>query len=78
MKQKLVVLAILDGWGVAPPSKGNAIYLASTPFFDSLTSKYPTLTLHADGEQVGLPYKEVGNSEVGHLSIYLTKENYII
>lgn len=63
------VLLILDGFGVAPPSRGNAIAMAKTPVLDQLTERYPTLTLQASGESVGLPWGEVGNSEVGHLTI---------
>jgi 2,3-bisphosphoglycerate-independent phosphoglycerate mutase len=66
---KPVVLIILDGWGVAPPSKGNAITLAKTPFFDYLVNQYPTMTLQASGEAVGLPWGKMGNSEVGHLNL---------
>ncbi len=64
-----LVLLILDGWGVAAPSRGNAISLARTPRLDNLIQKYPAVTLHASGEVVGLPWAEMGNSEVGHLNI---------
>jgi len=64
-----VILIILDGWGIAPPSQGNAISLAQTPIFDKLTTLYPTMTLQAAGEAVGLRWGESGNSEVGHLSL---------
>ncbi len=63
------VLIILDGWGIAAPSRGNAISLAQTPVFDSLVTTYPTMSVQAAGEAVGLPWGEVGNSEVGHLNI---------
>ncbi|MBI4272263.1 2,3-bisphosphoglycerate-independent phosphoglycerate mutase [Candidatus Uhrbacteria bacterium] len=63
------VLIVLDGWGVALPSRANAITQARTPFFDSLISTYPTTTLQASGEATGLPWGEVGNSEVGHTNI---------
>lgn len=63
------VLISLDGWGVAPPSRGNAIYLAKTPNYDFLLQNYPHTTLIASGESVGLPANEVGNSEVGHLTM---------
>lgn len=66
---KPVVLVILDGWGVAPPSPGNAIALAETPVYKRLITTYPTCTLQASGEAVGLPWGEMGNSEVGHLTI---------
>ncbi|MDZ4229714.1 MAG: 2,3-bisphosphoglycerate-independent phosphoglycerate mutase, partial [Candidatus Veblenbacteria bacterium] len=68
-RPKPVVLVIMDGWGVAPPSRGNAITLAPTPVFRRLISTYPTFTLQAAGEAVGLPWGEIGNSEVGHLTM---------
>jgi 2,3-bisphosphoglycerate-independent phosphoglycerate mutase len=64
-----VVLVILDGWGIAPPGPGNAVELADTPVFDSLWARYPRGTLAASGEAVGLPAGQMGNSEVGHLTI---------
>ncbi|MCX7779247.1 MAG: 2,3-bisphosphoglycerate-independent phosphoglycerate mutase [Patescibacteria group bacterium] len=66
---KPLVLIILDGWGVAPPSHGNAITLARTPIFSGLIATYPTYTLQAAGLAVGLPWGEQGNSEVGHLNL---------
>ncbi|MBU4332447.1 2,3-bisphosphoglycerate-independent phosphoglycerate mutase [Patescibacteria group bacterium] len=66
---KPVALIILDGWGVAPPSIGNAVTSAKTPNFDSYSSFYPAMTLQASGEAVGLPYGEPGNSEVGHMNL---------
>jgi 2,3-bisphosphoglycerate-independent phosphoglycerate mutase len=65
----LVVLVILDGWGLAPPGPGNAVELADTPVFDALRERYPSTTLAASGEAVGLPPGQMGNSEVGHLTI---------
>jgi 2,3-bisphosphoglycerate-independent phosphoglycerate mutase len=65
----LVALVILDGWGCAPPGPGNAIELAETPLFDRLWVEYPHTTLKASGEAVGLPPGQMGNSEVGHLTI---------
>jgi 2,3-bisphosphoglycerate-independent phosphoglycerate mutase len=64
-----VVLVILDGWGIAPPGPGNAVDLANTPVFDALSARYPHGTLAASGEAVGLPAGQMGNSEVGHLTI---------
>ncbi len=64
-----VVLLILDGWGVAPASYGNAISQAKTPNMNKLLSLYPHGELLASGESVGLPANEVGNTEVGHLTI---------
>jgi 2,3-bisphosphoglycerate-independent phosphoglycerate mutase len=65
----LVALVILDGWGCAPPGLGNAVELAHTPVFDRLWRAYPHTTLAASGEAVGLPAGQMGNSEVGHLTI---------
>jgi 2,3-bisphosphoglycerate-independent phosphoglycerate mutase len=65
----LVALVILDGWGCAPPGPGNAVELADTPVFDALWSRYPHTRLRASGEAVGLPEGQMGNSEVGHLTI---------
>jgi 2,3-bisphosphoglycerate-independent phosphoglycerate mutase len=60
---------IVDGWGCAPPGPGNAVALADTPVFDSLLARYPHTTLAASGEAAGLPPGQMGNSEVGHLTI---------
>ena len=65
----LVTLVILDGWGCAPAGPGNAVELASTPVFDRLWSEYPHTRIAASGEAVGLPPGQMGNSEVGHLTI---------
>jgi 2,3-bisphosphoglycerate-independent phosphoglycerate mutase len=66
---KPVVLVVIDGWGIAPSWGGNAITLASTPFFNMANKNYPHTTLLASGTAVGLPANERGNSEVGHLTI---------
>jgi 2,3-bisphosphoglycerate-independent phosphoglycerate mutase len=63
------VIIILDGWGIAPPSRGNAVTLAKTPNINKLMSTYPTGLLGASGEAVGLPPGAMGNSEVGHLCL---------
>jgi 2,3-bisphosphoglycerate-independent phosphoglycerate mutase len=65
----LIVLVILDGWGLAPPGPGNAVELADTPVFDALWERYPHTELAASGKAVGLPPGQMGNSEVGHLTI---------
>ncbi len=65
----LVTLVVLDGWGCAPAGPGNAVELAETPVFDRLWREYPHTTLAASGEAVGLPPGQMGNSEVGHLTI---------
>ena len=69
MTYPLVALVILDGWGIAPPGPGNAVELADTPVFDRLEAEYPHAQLIASGEAVGLPAGQMGNSEVGHLTI---------
>lgn len=68
-RPKPVVLIILDGFGIAPPSRANAISLAKTPNFDKYASNYPVMPLSASGEAVGLSWGEMGNSQVGHLSL---------
>jgi 2,3-bisphosphoglycerate-independent phosphoglycerate mutase len=65
----LVALVVLDGWGCAPPGPGNAVEQAYTPVFDALWERYPHTTLRASGEDVGLPAGQMGNSEVGHVTI---------
>lgn len=68
-KKNLVMLAILDGYGVAAKSKGNAISIANTKTMDYLMETYPNTILGASGEDVGLPDGQMGNSEVGHMNI---------
>lgn len=68
-KIQKTLLMILDGWGIGDGSKGDIISTAPTPFMDSLMEKYPHSQLLASGENVGLPDGQMGNSEVGHLSI---------
>ncbi len=68
-KYKPTVLVILDGWGVAPVSEGNAITQSNLPNYDYFLKNYPAATLHASGQEVGLVPGKMGNSEVGHLNI---------
>ena len=68
-KSSPLVLLILDGWGVAQKSPGNAIELAKKPNFDRLWKNYPHAKLKASGKDVGLPPNQVGNSEAGHMNI---------
>ncbi len=63
------VLVVLDGWGLEPAGPGNAVSLADTPVFDALWERFPTTTLTACGNAVGLPEGQMGNSEVGHLNL---------
>lgn len=60
---------ILDGWGITQDPKVSAIAQAQTPFIDSLYLKYPNAQLRTDGEHVGLPDGQMGNSEVGHMNL---------
>lgn len=69
MEKKKLSLLILDGWGLGTKLKSDAIQHAKTPFVDSLYIKYPHSKLVASGEAVGLPEGQMGNSEVGHLTI---------
>ena len=67
--QSPVVLAILDGWGYREEISNNAIKTAHTPSMDSLWHAYPHTLISASGSDVGLPDGQMGNSEVGHLTI---------
>ncbi len=64
-----VLLLILDGWGIAQNKNVSAIDAAKTPFIDSLYVNYPNSKLRTDGQFVGLPEGQMGNSEVGHINI---------
>ncbi|WP_440120709.1 2,3-bisphosphoglycerate-independent phosphoglycerate mutase [Tenacibaculum sp. Ill] len=66
---KKVILMILDGWGITQDPKVSAIYNAKTPFINSLYDKFPHAQLRTDGEHVGLPVGQMGNSEVGHMNL---------
>ncbi|MDP1845967.1 MAG: 2,3-bisphosphoglycerate-independent phosphoglycerate mutase [Candidatus Moranbacteria bacterium] len=66
---KPTFLIVLDGWGINPSFEGNAIAQANTPTIDKLQRFYPQALLQASGISVGLPWGEVGNSEVGHLTL---------
>ncbi len=65
----MVTLCILDGFGLKNEKEGNAIKLAGTPNLDELMKNYPTTSILASGNAVGLPEGQMGNSEVGHLTI---------
>ena len=67
--KKQIALIVLDGWGYRPDTKDNAVAEARTPFFDALWNEYPHTTLDASEENVGLPKGQIGNSEVGHMTI---------
>lgn len=66
---KKVLLAILDGWGLGTDPKVSAIDQANTPFMDSCYKNFPNTTLEASGLAVGLPFGQMGNSEVGHMNL---------
>jgi 2,3-bisphosphoglycerate-independent phosphoglycerate mutase len=66
---KFVILAILDGWGIAPESPGNAITQSKTINMDKFSASYPHTELEASGDAVGLPKGEDGNTETGHLNL---------
>lgn len=69
MNRKPVMLMILDGFGINPNEKGNAIAVANTPNIDKLKKTWPTTIIHTSGLDVGLPEGQMGNSEVGHTNI---------
>ena len=66
---KQIILVILDGFGYSSFTKGNAIFSARKPNFNILDRRWPTANLQASGIAVGLPWREEGNSEVGHVTI---------
>ena len=69
MTHQTTVLIILDGWGYRSSSEGNAIHVASTPVMDKLLTTNPHTLIRGDGLAVGLPDGQMGNSEVGHMSL---------
>ena len=75
-----VVLVILDGYGVNPSRLNNAVNLARTPRFDDYFSRFPHTVLQASGRAVGLPDGQMGNSEVGHLTMgsgYIVRQDLV-
>ena len=62
-------LIIMDGYGINPDCKGNAICVDGSKYVNELKANYPSATLGASGMSVGLPDGQMGNSEVGHLNI---------
>ncbi len=71
-----VVLLVLDGWGIAPAGPGNPIAAANLANFRRLSTEYPAMALRASGDEVGLSWGEMGNSEVGHLTIGTGRVHY--
>ena len=68
-EKRRILLIILDGWGVGPENDNNPIFLAETPVWDNLLSRYPNSHLRASGQAVGLQKNKTGNSEAGHMNI---------
>lgn len=66
---KKLMLVVLDGFGIATAGHGNAITLAEPQTINDLINNYPSTTLQASGPAVGLPWGEMGNSEVGHTNL---------
>ena len=64
-----MVLTILDGWGHRDEQENNAIRQGETPVMEALWHAYPHTLIQASGSHVGLPDQQMGNSEVGHLTI---------
>ncbi|WP_024621708.1 2,3-bisphosphoglycerate-independent phosphoglycerate mutase [Metaclostridioides mangenotii] len=67
--KKPVALIIMDGFGYSENAEGNAIAEAQTPNLCRLSKEYPSTLIKASGLDVGLPYLQMGNSEVGHTNI---------
>ena len=63
------LLVIMDGFGLNPAPENNAVFEANTPNLDRYFSTYPTAQLEASGRAIGLPMGQMGNSEVGHMTI---------
>src|SRR5574344_947495 len=66
---KKIILLILDGFGIRESENGNAIKMANLPNLTKIMTEYPVAELEASGEIVGLPKGQMGNSEVGHMTI---------
>jgi len=64
-----LVLLILDGWGYSEATTANAIYSANSPTWDKLWQSEAKTLVHCSGERVGLPAGQMGNSEVGHMTL---------
>lgn len=69
MTNRKVLLMILDGWGIGDHTERDAVWSANPEYINQLTERYPHAQLRTDGENVGLPDGQMGNSEVGHINI---------
>jgi 2,3-bisphosphoglycerate-independent phosphoglycerate mutase len=76
MLKKTTVLIVLDGWGIGRHDESNPIHVVNPQTFEWLRQNYPMTSLQASGISVGLPWGEVGNSEVGHLTLGAGKVLY--
>ncbi len=69
LSKRPTILIILDGWGYSEATAYNAIHSANKPVWDRLWADYPHTLVNASGSEVGLPARQMGNSEVGHMNI---------
>ncbi len=76
MEKKTVVLVILDGWGIGATNESNPLFVTKPQTFEWLNANYPVTSLQASGISAGLPWGEIGNSEVGHLTLGAGKVLY--
>jgi 2,3-bisphosphoglycerate-independent phosphoglycerate mutase len=76
MAKKTAILIVLDGWGIGANNEANPIYIVKPQIFEWLAQNYPVTSLQASGIAVGLPWGEVGNSEVGHMTLGAGKVLY--
>lgn len=74
--KRTIVLIVLDGWGIGRNDESNPIFTAKPENFSWLVQNYPITSLQASGISVGLPWGEIGNSEVGHLTMGAGKVLY--
>lgn len=74
--KKPLVLIVLDGYGYSENTEHNAIYSANTPVWDRIWSQCPKSLIATSGMAVGLPEGQMGNSEVGHMTIGAGRVNY--
>ena len=74
--KRTVMLIILDGWGLGPATGSNPVHVVGPKNFEWLAQNFPMTSLQASGISVGLPWGEVGNSEVGHLTLGAGKVIY--
>src|ERR1700677_1630246 len=76
MAKRTTVLVVLDGWGLGRHDETNPVWVVKPPIFDWLRENYPMTSLQASGIGIGLPWGEVGNSEVGHMTLGAGKVLY--